>query len=121
MLSLNKSLCMASLLLISVSVSAQQTVSLKQLLNQVDKNAPALITDSSAIRIKQAQAVETRNNWLPNLRLNYQADIGTNNNDAGPYFGFGIIPSNSRGVRVNSDMTAVSTNMGIAALDWEIY
>ncbi|HTD39748.1 MAG TPA: TolC family protein, partial [Mucilaginibacter sp.] len=78
-------------------------------------------TDSSAIRIRQAQAAEVRNNWLPNLRLNYQADVGSNNNVAGPYFGFGVIPSDSRGVRTESNTTAVSVNVGVAALDWEIY
>jgi len=115
------------MLLLSVSavtIKAQQVtppVTLKQLLVRVDQNAPTLITDSSAIRIRQAQAVETRNNWLPNLRLNYQADIGTNNNVAGPYFGFGIIPSDSRGVRDASNTTAVSANVGVASLDWEIY
>lgn len=96
-------------------------VKLKDLLIEVDKKAPSLFTDSAAISIRQAQAAETRNNWLPNLRLNYQADIGTNNNDAGPYFGFGIVPSNSRGVRTESNTSAVLTNLGIAALDWEIY
>lgn len=112
---------MVFLLLISMVTNAQQPVTLKQLLMQVDKNAPTLITDSSAIKIRQAQAVEIRNYWLPNLRLNYQADIGTNNNVAGPYFGFGIIPSDSRGVRNASNTTAVSANVGVAALDWEIY
>ncbi|MGZ3814120.1 MAG: TolC family protein, partial [Mucilaginibacter sp.] len=121
MLNFNKSLYIILLLLISVSVSAQQPVTLKQLLNQADKNAPALITDSSAIRIRQAQATEIRNSWLPNLKLNYQADIGTNNNVAGPYFGFGIIPSDSRGVRTVSNTTALSANVGVASLDWEIY
>lgn len=121
MLNFNKSLCIILLLLISVSVNAQQSVTLKQLLNQVDKNAPSLVTDSSAIRIRQAQATETKNNWLPNLKLNYQADIGTNNNVAGPYFGFGIIPSDSRGVRTTSNTTALSANVGVAALDWEVY
>jgi len=109
------------LLLFSIAANAQQAVSLKQLLIQVDKSAPTLITDSSAIRIRQAQAAEVHNNWLPNLHLNYQADIGTNNNVAGPYFGFGIIPSDSRGVRTESNTTAVSANVGVAALDWEIY
>ncbi len=112
------------LLLISVSGYAQQTpapVTLKQLLNRVDQNAPTLITDSSAINIRQAQAVETRNNWLPNLKLNYQADIGTSNNVIGPYFGFGIIPSSSGGVHTTNVTTALSTNLGIAAFDWEIY
>lgn len=108
-------------LLTSAAVNAQQSVSLKQLLNTVDKNAPTLITDSSAIRIRQAEAAETRNNWLPNLKLNYQADIGTSNNVIGPYFGFGIIPSSSGGVHTTNVTTALSTNLGIAAFDWEIY
>ena len=109
------------LLSFSIAAKAQQPVSIKQLLIQIDKNAPTLITDSSAIRVRQAQAAEVRNNWLPNLRLNYQADIGTNNNVAGPYFGLGIIPSDSRGVRTENNVTAVSANVGVAALDWEIY
>jgi len=121
MLNINKSPIVVFLLLFAIAANAQQAVSLKQLLIQVDKSAPTLITDSSAIRIRQAQAAEVRNNWLPNLRLNYQADIGTNNNVAGPYFGFGIIPSDSRGVRTESNTTAVSANVGVAALDWEIY
>ncbi len=121
MLSFNKSLCIIPLLLIAVSVNAQQSVTLKQLLSLVDKNAPTLITDSSAIRIKQAQAVETRNNWLPNLKLNYQADIGTSNNVTGPYFGYGMIPSSSGGIHSTNVTSTLSTNLGIAAFDWELY
>ncbi|EHQ25031.1 TolC family protein [Mucilaginibacter paludis] len=112
------------LLLVAPAVQAQQALpplSLKALLQRVDQKAPALIADSAAINIRRAQATETRNNWLPNLKLNYQADIGTNNNTAGPYFGFGIIPSNSRGVRTDNNTNAVLTNLGIAALDWEVY
>ncbi|WP_254659597.1 TolC family protein [Mucilaginibacter sp. PPCGB 2223] len=108
---------------ITANIYAQQgpPIGLKTLLGNVSKKAPGLITDSAVILIKQAQAAETRSNWLPNLRLNYQADIGTNNNDAGPYFGFGIIPSNSRGVRVDNNTATLSANVGVAALDWEIY
>lgn len=123
MQSLKRCWCI-SIILLSINVYAQQPahpVTLKTLLNKVDQNAPSLITDSAIIGIRQAQAAETRNNWLPNLRLNYQVDIGTNNNTAGPYFGFGIIPSNSRGVRTESNTSAVLTNLGIAALEWEVY
>jgi adhesin transport system outer membrane protein len=113
--------CAMLLLLSAIAAHAQQPVTLKQLLNRVDQKAPALITDSAAISIRQAQATETRSSWLPNLKLNYQADMGTNNNTAGPYFGFGIIPSNSRGVRTEGNTSTVLTNLGIAALDWEVY
>lgn len=118
--------CILSMLLLMATsqLFAQQIqppITLKQLLNLVNGKAPSLLTDSAAILIRQAQAVEVRNNSLPNLRLNYQADIGTNNNVAGPYFGFGIIPSNSRGVRDQSNTTSATVNLGIAAFDWEIY
>ncbi|QEC74973.1 TolC family protein [Mucilaginibacter ginsenosidivorax] len=121
---ITRNVFMLMALLISLNTFAQQNIApigLKSLLSQVNANAPALITDSAAIGIRQAQAAETRSNWLPNLKLNYQADIGTNNNVAGPYFGFGIIPSDSRGVRTQSNTTAVSANVGVAALDWEVY
>lgn len=117
--------CLFIGLLITACTYAQQQgntpVSLKTLLNSVNRNAPTLLTDSAAVAVRQAQAAETRSNWLPNLKLNYQADYGTNNNVAGPYFGFGIIPSNSRGVRPESNTTTVSANVGVAALEWEIY
>ncbi|MEO8884835.1 MAG: TolC family protein [Mucilaginibacter sp.] len=112
------------LLFVTINTYAQQTkppVTLKTLLERVNQNAPALIADSAAVAIKQAQATEVQNSWLPNLKLNYQADMGTNNNTAGPYFGFGVVPSNSRGVRTTSNTSTVLTSLGIAALDWEIY
>jgi adhesin transport system outer membrane protein len=111
------------LLLLAINSNAQQStpITLKELLNRVDQKAPMLLTDSAAILIRQAQAVETRSSWLPNLKLNYQADIGTSNNTTGPYFGFGIVPSSSGGVRNTSVTTAIGDNLGIAALDWEVY
>ncbi|GAC1301632.1 MAG: hypothetical protein NVSMB24_04810 [Mucilaginibacter sp.] len=124
MRSLKRQLFLATSLLIASHTYAQQIqspVKLKYLLAKVNEKAPSLITDSASILIKQAQAAEVHSNWLPNLKLNYQADIGTNNNVTGPYFGFGIVPSNSRGVRPQSNTTAASANVGVAALDWEIY
>lgn len=111
------------LLFTAISANAQQSppVTLKELLNKVDQKAPQLLTDSAAILIRRAQANEVYNNWLPNLKLNYQADIGSSNNVTGPYFGFGIIPSSSGGIHNTSVTTALSDNLGIAALDWQVY
>lgn len=121
---LKKHFSVVLLLILTTTVYAQQlpnSVTLKQLLRQVDQKAPALISDSAAILIRKAQAEEVADNWLPNLKLNYQSDIGTNNNVAGPYFGFGLIPSNSRGVRASNNINTVVANVGVAAFDWEIY
>ncbi|ASU34887.1 TolC family protein [Mucilaginibacter xinganensis] len=123
MLSFKRCLSILLFLFFAAASNAQQStpITLKELLNLADKKAPELLTDSAAILIRQSQAAETRSNWLPNLRLNYQADIGTSNNTTGPYFGFGIIPSSSGGIHNTSVTTAVGDNLGIAALDWEIY
>ncbi|MDP9046805.1 MAG: TolC family protein, partial [Bacteroidota bacterium] len=122
MLKFKRYLGMALLILIAAVAEAQQSpITLKELLNRVNQKAPALLTDSAAILIRQAQAAEVRSNWLPNLRLNYQADIGSSNNVIGPYFGLGIVPSSSSGIHSTNVTTAASTSLGIAALDWEIY
>src|ERR1700744_5070553 len=124
MLSFMRYLCVMSMIGLSAVANAQQSpkpITLRQLLTQVDQKAPALLTDSAAILIKRAQAIETHNNWLPNLKLNYQADVGTANNTTRPYFGFGIIPSSSGAIRANNVTTTMSDNLGIAAFDWEVY
>ncbi|WP_183580998.1 TolC family protein [Mucilaginibacter sp. X5P1] len=123
MLSLKRCLCIL-LVLITAAAHAQQSpapVTLKQLLNSVNQKAPTLLTDSAAIAIRQAQAAEVRNNWLPDLTLNYQADIGTANNVTGPYFGFGIVPSSSGGIHTTNVTTTMADNLGIAAFNWEVY
>jgi len=114
---------MVLLLLTAIAANAQQSppITLKELLNRVNQKAPQLLTDSAAILIRKAQAAEVHNNWLPNLWLNYQADIGTSNNVIGPYFGYGLVPSSTSGVHNTNVTTAASTNLGIAELEWEIY
>ena len=123
MFNLQRGLFIGLLLLLATASRAQQTapVTLKQLLNQVDQRAPQLLTDSAAITIRKAQAQETYHNWLPNLNLNYQADVGTSNNVTGPYFGFGVVPSSSGGIHNSNVTTAMSDNLGIAELVWEVY
>lgn len=123
MLSFKRCMGILMLLFMAISVNAQQStpITLKELLDKVNQKAPQLLTDSAAIAVRQAQATEVHNNWLPNLRLNYQADIGSANNTTGPYFGFGIIPSSSGGIHSTNVTTALGDNLGIAAFDWEIY
>ena len=123
MLSISKYYLVLLLLFITSVLKAQSSkqLLLKQLLKQVELKAPILLTDSAAISIKRAQAVEIKSNWLPSLKLSYQADIGTSNNTTGPYFGFGIIPSSSGGIHSSGVTTTLADNLGIAAFDWEIY
>lgn len=112
---------MLSFPIVSYAQITEKPVHLLNLLQQVHLHAPQLKTDSAAILIRRAEANEVKSAWLPDLKLSYQADLGTNNNVAGPYFGFGMVPSDSRGVRTNSNSNTALANLGIASLDWEVY
>ncbi|PTS95620.1 TolC family protein [Pedobacter sp. HMWF019] len=119
-----KAVLLICLLINALEICAQQSrpvLHLQDLLNQISVRSPELISDSASVQIRRSMAQQTRYNWLPSLKLNYQTDIGSNNNVAGPYVGFGIVPSNSRGVRTESNTSAVLGDLGIAALEWEIY
>ncbi|MCK7554609.1 TolC family protein [Chitinophaga sedimenti] len=114
--------CIGALLPIHAMAQQQAPapVGLRELLLRVTTNAPSLAADESAIRVKSAQEEATRFNWLPSLKLNYQAALGTNNNIPGGYFSNGIVPGNSR-VREAGNNSTILTDLGIAAFDWELY
>jgi adhesin transport system outer membrane protein len=112
------------LVLLTQILTAQvhdRSLSVADLVSSVTLKAPSLIADSAAVSIRQALAKETKYNWLPNIKVNYQADLGTNNNVPGAYFGFGIVPSNTGGVRAENNPSNAISNLGVATLDWEIY
>ncbi len=114
---------MCWLCMMALRVHAQEhasTVSLQALLQQVNATAPSIVSDSAAVNVKQAQLEATRYNWLPSLKFNYQANVGTNNNLPGGYFSYGIVPSNSK-VRAEGNSSAILTDVGIASFDWEVY
>lgn len=108
------------LLLCLPAMAQQNSISLKELLTRVNNYAPSLLADSASVRIREAQEAATKSNRLPNLKLNYQLDAGTNNNMPGGYFSYGIVPGNSR-VRTDGNDNTILSDLGIAAFDWELY
>ncbi|TBO41464.1 TolC family protein [Pedobacter kyonggii] len=124
MIRIKQIFCLFPLLYMGLESNAQTSpkpIGIVDLIDHVTAFSPSLAADSAAVDIRAAQLKETAANALPNLRLNYQADLGSNNNVAGPYMAFGIVPSNSRGVRTGSNTQAALTNLGIVSLDWEVY
>jgi len=124
MIRIKQVFCLFLFLYLGLETHAQvspKPIGIVDLIDHVTAFSPALAADSAVVDIRAAQLKETAANALPNLKLNYQADLGTNNNVTGPYMAFGIVPSNSRGVRTVSNTQAALTNLGIVSLDWEIY
>jgi len=101
--------------------NVNNTLSLPYVLQKTELNSPSLLADSTLIQIRLSQAKEIANNRLPNLNIGYQVDLGTNNNVAGPYFSFGLVPSNTSGVRSYSTTSLAGVSLGVAALNWEFY
>jgi len=124
MIRLKQILYLSLFLFLGLTSDAQvisKPIGITELLDRVTTFSTALSADSASISVQGARSNETSANSLPNFRLNYQADLGSNNNVSGPYMAFGIVPSNSRGVRTISNTKAALTNLGIVSLDWEIY
>lgn len=96
-------------------------IKLNDLLSSVTRQAPSLRTDFIRTKVVEARTTEVKNNRLPSLQLSYQADFGSNNNLPGPYFGFGLVPTNNGGIRAQNNYQPVSSNLGIAAFQWEFY
>src|SRR3569833_789778 len=101
MLSFKRCLVIWLLLIPAIMAHAQQStpITLKELLSQVTQKAPSLLTDSAAILKRQAQAAKTRSTKQPNQKQKNQTEKNTSNITSGPYFGFGIVPSSSGGLR----------------------
>lgn len=112
------------LLLLATSAQAQQdsTIApgLSEILLNLGNTNPFLKSDSAKILVQQQLYEQEKFNWLPSAKLNYQTNLGTNNNLPGGYFGNGIIPSNSR-VREADNGSTILTSMGIVAFDLELY
>ncbi len=110
----------ACVMLLMKTAGAQQPLPLPTILDLLQQNAPQLISDSAAIEIFEQRAEATRYNWLPNLDVNLQGNLGTNNNLPGGFFSNGLVPSNSRVREVGSSRT-ILTDLGVASFDWEVY
>lgn len=100
--------------------SIDQRIGLKELLDRTNEHSSFLTSDSAALLIKLAQQNAARYNGLPSLKLNLQANVGTNNNMPGGYFSNGIVPGNSR-VRNEGNSSTILTDLAIAAFDWNMY
>lgn len=104
----------------NAGAQTQRIVSLNELLQIAAAKAPTLLTDSVAVVVQQNRVDQSNYNWLPAAGLNYQANIGTNNNLPGGYFSYGLVPSNSR-VRNEGNASSILTNLGIASFQWEAF
>jgi len=95
--------------------------SLHALTDSARSFAPSLLEKQSLLKAADATVRDTRNSFLPSLKLSEQVNLGTDNSLAGSYFTYGITPSTSAGVRSENDLQAATGNFGILSGQYELY
>ncbi|HTL09472.1 MAG TPA: TolC family protein [Chitinophagaceae bacterium] len=99
---------------------AQSTYSLSQLVDSATPHYPELRRKSAQLEAAQAVVTDTRNLYLPSLKLNEQVNLSTDNSLAGSYLSFGMIPSTSAGVRAENNVEATTGNIGILQSQYDL-
>ncbi len=79
-------------------VFGQKPYSLSSLTDSALRNLPQLMEKRALINSRQAAVKDVRHQFIPFLRANAQAELGTDNSLPGSYYSFGIIPSTSSGI-----------------------
>ncbi len=96
-----------------------ESISLQQLLTNMQSNYELLKYHSSLVQAKRAQQKAVSYDRLPHLNTMFQATISSNNNLQGTYMTYGMIPSVTGGSRADSKLEAISGDAAFAGLNWE--
>ncbi|HEY4935729.1 MAG TPA: TolC family protein, partial [Puia sp.] len=100
-----------SLLLPVCCVFGQKQYSLSSLTDSALRNLPQLMEKKALINSRQAVVKDVRHQFIPFLRANAQADVGSDNSLPGSYYAFGIIPSTSSGISNQNNGQAAMTSV----------
>jgi outer membrane protein TolC len=95
------------------SIFSQKTYSLQDLVDSASHYYPQLFQKQALLNGARASVTETRNAFLPLLRINDQLNISTDNSLPGSYLSYGIVPSTSSGVRSTNNGDVASGNIAI--------
>src|SRR6516162_8101357 len=91
-----------------ISVFSQKLYSLQELTDSASRFYPQLAQKQALLNGAQASVTETKNLFLPLLRVNDQINLSTDNALPGSYLPYGIVPSTSSGVQSTNNGTAAS-------------
>ena len=109
--------CMALFILMSAStnllLAQQKNISLSTLISNAIHYLPSLKQKYALIDATKAQINDTRNSFLPQLKVSEQINLGSDNSLAGSYFPMGITPSTSSGVNAKNNLQSATGNVGV--------
>jgi outer membrane protein TolC len=115
---------LAALLLLfgTCVLHAQQTLTLKEALDQSLTNYEAIKSKSYRAEASEASLSQARREYLPNLVVAAQQDYGTINGQNGPLYGFGGYGVASSGLPLNQqNWNAAFGALYLANFNWEVF
>ena len=114
-------LVLALLLISGLSLFAQQKkYTLSALVDSAKIYFPELQRKNAQLNFAKAAVADTRNLFLPSMKLNEQVNLSTDNSLAGSYLSFGMIPSTSAGVRLENNSQATTGNIIILQSQYDL-
>jgi outer membrane protein TolC len=113
--------CGICLLLLTVVASAQQKVyRLSELAAAATTQLPIIKQKQALLNGAKASLTDTRHSFLPQLKINDQVNLGTDNSLAGSYLPIGVNPSSSAGVRGDNIYQPATGNFGVLYAEYEL-
>lgn len=110
------------LLMPAANILAQQKrIALTDLITASQKHLPVFLQKQALINSSKAIITDTRHSFLPQIRINDQINLGTDNSLAGSYLPLGINPSVSSGVRADNNLQAATGNTAVLYGEYELY
>lgn len=106
---------------ISVARQSCAQLPLQQAITLTLQHYPTLKVKRSLSEAAAAHTRDVSHQWWPSMKVLDEANVGTDNGLYGSYFPMGTIPSTSGGIRANNRSDAVSGNIALAQLQWEVF
>ena len=104
-----------------VGVKAQSKFyTLEVLIDSSTRHLPFLFEKQAIVNSYKAMVADARHSFLPQLKINDQVNIGSDNSVAGGYLPLGTNISVSAGVRGENDYRAVTGNIAVLYGEYEL-
>lgn len=106
---------------IGIAQRSYAQLPLQQAITLTLHHYPTLKVKRSLSEASVAHTNDVNHQWWPSMKVLDEANVGTDNGIYGSYFPMSTIPSTSGGIRDGNRSDAVSGNIALAQLQWEVF
>ncbi len=110
----------ACLLIPAFLFAQQKTYSLSQLVEAARLHLPSVMQKMALVNSAKAGVADIKHSFLPQLKVNEQLNIGSDNSIAGGYMPLGVAPSVSAGIRAANNLQPATGNLAVLYSEYEL-